>query len=180
MAFEQHSQEIAHKNDFYTVYKEAYTLPNGKLGTYYAVRNLRTAFIVPMLDANTVILTKQFRYLYQADSWEFPAGSCDDGETPEQAAHRELEEEAGYTAGTMQYVGWFAPCNGLTDEQTSVFVATDLVQTQQKLDDSEHISVHAISIDEFTQMIENNTARDGMTITAWTMSQPVIRELFGN
>lgn len=174
----QVSQSVAYTNPFYTVYDEEYVLADGEASHYYAIRGLQTSFVVPVLTPDTLILTKQFRYLYQEYSWEFPAGRVDPGETMEEAALRELNEEAGYKAGTLHYAGWFAPCNGLTDEQTHVFVATDLQLDEQNLDATEQIEVHQLQIDEFVQMIENNTARDGMTIAAWGIAKPIIKQLF--
>lgn len=171
-------QNIAYQNPYFTVYDEEFVLTDGSPSHYYAIRGLQTAFVVPMLDANTLILTHQFRYLFQDYSWEFPAGRIDSGETMEEAALRELNEEAGYIANTLQYGGWFAPCNGLTDEQTHVFVATDLIADTQKLEPTEEIAVHTMAVDDFEQMIANNTARDGMTIAAWAIAKPIIKQLF--
>ena len=178
MAFEQLSQSEAHSNPYYTIYKEDYTLPNGETSTYYAIRNLRTVFVVPFISASEILLVKQFRYLYQEESWEFPAGRVDDGEDALVAAKRELQEESGYTAASMHHVGWFAPSNGLTDEHTDVYLATDLTQTNQQLDDTEAMTVHTVPIDEFERMIDNNTARDGMSIAAWRLIQAKRKELF--
>ncbi len=178
MAFEQLNQKKILDNPFYKIYKEDYSLPNGKTGVYYAVRGLRTVFIVPFLDKDTVVLTKQFRYLYQADSWEFPAGRIDEGETKEQAAARELLEESGYQANILKYVGWTAPCNGLSDEKQFIFIAADLTKTKAQPDETEQITTHELPVDEFERMIDNNKARDGMTITAWRLVQEQRNKIF--
>ncbi len=170
MAFEQLSKKVAFSNPYYTVFQEGYVLPNGREGTYFAVRGLRTVFVIPMLEMDKIILTRQFRYLLQTESWEFPAGRIDDGESPLQAAQRELEEESGYRAEQLQEIGVFAPCNGLSDEVCHVFLATKLRQTKQQLEDTEAVSVHVKTVDEFEDMINNNTVQDGMTIAAWTIS----------
>lgn len=170
MAFEQTSKKVALENPYYTVFQEGYTLPNGREGTYFAVRGLKTVFVVPMATADQVIITRQFRYLLQADSWEFPAGRIDEGESPLQAAHRELEEESGYTSNNLQEIAIFAPCNGLSDEICHVFLATELNKTQQRLEDTEVVTVHVKTVDEFQDMINNNTVQDGMTIAAWALT----------
>lgn len=170
MAFEQTNKKVALENPYYTVFQEGYTLPNGREGTYFAVRGLKTVFVVPMLTVDKIIITRQFRYLLQAESWEFPAGRIDAGESPLQAAHRELEEESGYTANNLQEVGTFAPCNGLSDEMCHVFLAIDLNKTAQHLEDTEAVTVHVKTVDEFENMINNNTVQDGMTIAAWALT----------
>src|SRR5690606_5026593 len=100
-------------------------------------------------------------------------GRVDPGETPEQAARRELEEESGYTAGVLKYAGWFAPCNGLTAEKSHVYFATNLTNVGQKLEDTEILEVQEMLVDEFESMINNNEARDGMSITAWRIVQSI-------
>lgn len=170
MAFEQRSKKTAFQNPYYSISEEEYTLPNGSIGTYYGVRGLKTVFIVPMLNAKQIIITKQFRYLLQMESWEFPAGRIDPGESPIQAARRELEEESGYRAGAMYEIGTFAPCNGLSDEICNVFLATDLQPTAQQLEETEAVTVYVKGVDEFEDMINNNTVQDGMTIAAWTLT----------
>lgn len=170
MAFEQLSKKTVFENPYYSISEEEYTLPNKNVGTYYAVRGLKTVFVVPMLGVDQVIITKQFRYLLQSESWEFPAGRIDAGESPIQAARRELEEEAGYQAEALHEIGVFAPCNGLSDELCYVFLATDLQLTAQQLEDTEAVTVHVKTVDEFEDMINNNTVQDGMTIAAWALT----------
>lgn len=171
MPFKQLSKKVAFKNPYYSVYEEEYSLPNGAKSTYYAVRDLKTVFVVPLLNKSELILTKQYRYLYQNYSWEFPAGRIDPGETAEVAALRELEEESGYKAAHLKSIGWFAPCNGLSDEHCSVFLATELQYTTQQLEATEDITVAVIAIDEFERMIENSEVQDGMTLAAWTFAK---------
>lgn len=163
---------IVHSNPFYSVSQEDYILPNGHSGVYYAIRGIRTAFIVPLLDERTVVLTHQWRYLLNERVWEFPAGRVEPTEEPRVAAARELEEEAGYTADQLDAIGWYSPCNGLTDEHTYVYLARDLHKTQQRLEAVEDMSVHAIKIDDFERMIKDNRIHDGMTLAAWQLVKP--------
>lgn len=177
MPFKQQSQTEIHQNPYYKVYKEKYTLPQDKTGTYFAIRGLQTVFVVPMISSNEIVLLKQYRYLLQEYSWEFPAGKIDHPETVMAAAQRELVEESGYNAKKIDSAGWFAPCNGLSDEQCYVYLASDLKQTRQELEETEEISVHVKSVDEFERMIENNEIHDGMTITSWLMTKKLRQNL---
>lgn len=162
---------IVHSNPFYQVSQESYTLPSGYVGTYYGIRGLRTAFIVPFISENTVVVTKQWRHLFNDYVWEFPAGRINPTEQPLQAAQREFQEETGYSAASWKAVGWFAPCNGLSDERTYVFIARQLIATQQALDVTEHLTVHQLSIDDFEHMVKTNTVNDGMTLAAWILAK---------
>lgn len=177
MAFEQLSQKVAHHNPFYSIYQEDYRLPNNEVGTYYGIRGLETVFVLPMLSKTHLVVLKQFRYLLKDYSWEFTAGKLDDGEEVEVGARRELQEETGYQAGQLHYAGWFSPCNGLSDERCHVYLATELEGGEQHLEDSEDISIHVKSIDEWNQMIDNNEVHDGMSITAWRMTERIREQL---
>lgn len=160
---------IVHSNPYYAVSKEDYRLTNGTRGVYYGIRGLRTAFIVPFMTETTLVLTYQWRYLLNQSVWEFPAGRVEPDEEPAVAAARELEEEAGVHAGELRHIGWYSPCNGLSDEHTDVFVARHLTKTQQRLDAIEQMSVHEISIDKFEAMIKAGDIHDGMTLAAWQL-----------
>lgn len=166
------------RTPYYSIFQETYSLPNGGQGTYYAIRGLHTAFVVPFVSPSEIILITQFRYLYQENAWEFPAGRVNSGEEPVKAAARELEEEAGYRAERLIYAGWFAPCNGLTDERTEVYLAANLTQVEQRLDATEQITAHRVSIHHFEHMINNNEVRDGMSLAAWQIAQSRYKELF--
>lgn len=169
LANDQRMKTVVHENPFYSVTKEEYELPNGQKGVYFGIRGLRTAFVVPFLDEKTLVLTYQWRHLLNSFVWEFPAGRIDEGEEQKAAAARELEEEAGYRAGSLEYIGWYCPCNGLSDEHTYVFIARDLHKTEQHLDRIEYLSVHSKSIDEFESMINDDRVNDGMTLAAWQL-----------
>lgn len=166
---EQLTKKVAYTNPYYTVYSEDYRLPTGQIATYYGIRGLRTALVIPFLDTTTVVLTKQLRYLFQEDIWEFPCGRVEPNEDIKLAAQRELEEETGYRANTVEYIGWFAPCNGLTDERCHTFVATNLTTTQQQLDATEVLTVHSLTIQQLTDLIQTNKMTDGMSLAAWSL-----------
>lgn len=168
MAFEQLSSTVAHQNPYYTVYHEQYRLPNGSTGDYYAVRKLRSVFVIPQLADGRFVLIKQFRYLLQADSIEFPAGGIHDTETIEQAAQRELNEETGFS-GTVELLGTYAPCNGLSDEQCFVFYAHSLLSTKQQLDSTEAITTMTATLEELEEMITSDKISDGMTLASWQL-----------
>lgn len=63
--------------------------------------------IAAFTEDNKMILTKQYRHPMRKLIYDLPAGGIEDGETPEQAALRELEEETGYTAEKLEWIGRF-------------------------------------------------------------------------
>lgn len=61
--------------------------------------------IAAFTEDNKIILTKQYRHPFRKIIYDIPAGGAQDNETPEQAALRELEEETGYTAEKLRWIG---------------------------------------------------------------------------
>jgi 8-oxo-dGDP phosphatase len=84
--------------------------------------------IVPVTDDGEVVLLRQYRQALREHLLEIPAGTLDvDGESPADAALRELAEETGYTARTLEHLVTFHNSAGWTDERTHVYLATGLV-----------------------------------------------------
>ena len=72
--------------------------PGGVRGPREVVRQRGSVAALPVHDDGRVVLVRQYRYAVDALVWELPAGRRDPGETPEEGARRELEEEVGLRA----------------------------------------------------------------------------------
>ena len=93
--------------------------------------------MVPFVDADHVLLIRQFRHLLRGDSWELPGGGGQPGETPEAAAQRELREEGGYRAGRLTFLTRFFPSAAYLDETAYCFIGEELVADPLASDDDE-------------------------------------------
>jgi len=82
--------------------------------------------IVPLQEDGDVLLVRQYRLPTEQVMLEVPAGGVDAGETPEEAAQRELREECGRGAGCLERLGGFYVSPGFTNEFVHVFLATEL------------------------------------------------------
>src|SRR5215470_16863588 len=98
-----------------------------------------SAVIMPVFDDDTIALVKQYRYPAVKYLLELPAGTLNEGERPEVGAARELEEELGLVAGRMEKLSEFFVSPGFCEEKMWVYLATDLKETTQKLEDDEMI-----------------------------------------
>jgi ADP-ribose pyrophosphatase len=96
--------------------------------------------------------------------YEIPAGKLDPQEDPRDCAARELEEEIGYRAGSLELLTsiWTAP--GFTDEVIHIFQGTNLQQGKQNLDQDEVLEIVEWSLDEAMAKIQDGTIRDAKTI----------------
>lgn len=113
------------------------------------------AIIMPITDNNEFIMIKEPRTPIGKNVLAFPAGMIEDGEEPEKGAIRELEEETGYRAGKLKKLREVYPTIGYSNEQTIIFLATELVKTQRHLDETEDIEVLKIPIERVRKMLEN-------------------------
>jgi ADP-ribose pyrophosphatase len=110
---------------WYAVRQDALTSPDGKTITYTVVEHPGYVVIVPLLPDGRVVMERIYRYPLQRVNLECPSGGLD-GEPPEIAARRELEEETGYRADRLIDLGKYAASSGISDAEFSVFLALDV------------------------------------------------------
>ncbi|WP_428389417.1 NUDIX hydrolase [Mucisphaera sp.] len=122
--------------------------------------------VLPLFENRDVLLIRNHRFALDLELWELPAGTIDPGEDPLTCAGRELEEETGYRAQTIQPLTDFVTCPGLCTERIHAFLATNLTRTQQSLDPTERIIPERRSWIQTMQMIREGTIADAKTITA--------------
>jgi ADP-ribose pyrophosphatase len=119
---------------------------------------------IPVLEDGRILLIRQFRYAIGDFILELPAGKLDSGQTPVDTIARELEEEIGYSAGSLTHACTFYTTPGFSNESIHFFIAQHLTKTTQRLEEGEHITVEAHSLSECLRMIEDGEIRDGKTI----------------
>ncbi|MDP6637240.1 MAG: NUDIX hydrolase [Phycisphaerae bacterium] len=123
--------------------------------------------ILPFLTDDTLVLIKNERLAVGRELWELPAGTLGDGETPKICAHRELQEETGYRADDMEYLGQVFSSPGWSTHRLFVFVARGLTRGEQNLEKDETISVETRSFDRVRSMIAGNEIVDSKTIAVF-------------
>ena len=123
-----------------------------------------SAVIVPVFADKTVALVKQYRHAAQKYLHEIPAGSLEKDESPEKGARRELEEEIGVTAGKLEKLIEFYVSPGFLSEKMYVFLATDLTETVQNLEEDEFIEIERVTFAQAFEMILKNEIEDVKTI----------------
>ena len=96
---ERLSHERVYDGKVFDVDRDRVRMPNGREVTVDVVRHPKSVVLLPVPEPGHVILVRQYRYAVNALLWELPAGSVDEGETPEQAARRECHEEIGQVPG---------------------------------------------------------------------------------
>ena len=126
--------------------------------------------ILPIDEGGNVTLVRQYRYPISQDLLEAPAGGVDDGESPKQAAQRELQEEIGYSSNKLEYLGKFWSAPGFCTELMHAFVARDLVPSPLPPDEDEAIEVERYPLGSIRDMIRDERILDAKTIAAFWMA----------
>jgi len=141
-------------------------LPGGQRTELAILHHPGAAAVVPFLDAERIVLLRQFRHAAGGTIWEVPAGKLDAGEDPAACAERELAEETGYRAGRLERTGEILTTPGFTDERIQLFCAYDLVAGATAHEQHEVIRTEVVPLARALAMIDAGEITDGKTIAA--------------
>lgn len=122
--------------------------------------------ILPVLDAKTILLIRNYRHAVGQYLFELPAGTLNKGEPPMNAAGRELLEETGYLAGRLKPILSFFASPGILSEKLHLFAAYDLTEHKTSLELGEDIEVKPTDFDLAIEMIRDGAIQDSKTIAA--------------
>jgi ADP-ribose pyrophosphatase len=131
-----------------------------------------SAVILPVFADYTVALVKQYRHPAVSYLLEAPAGTLQEGEAPELGAARELEEELGVVAGRLDKLSEFFVSPGFCGEKMWLFLATELTETKQRLEDDEILEVVRVPYSEALKMITDGEIQDAKTIIGLMLAAP--------
>ena len=136
------------------------------------VHHSGSAVIIPVHDDGTVVLVRQYRHPAVRYLLEAPAGTLAERERPEVGAARELEEELGLVAERLEKLSEFFVSPGFLEEKMWVFLATELSEGKQRLDDDEILDIVRLPIAEALEMITSGEIQDAKTIIGLMLAAP--------
>jgi len=150
----------------FDVDRDRVRMPNGREVTLDVVRHPASVVIVPVPEPGHVILILQFRYPVQRWMWELPAGTVDQGETPEAAARRECHEEIALVPDTLVRLASYYPTPGYCDEEMVFFRASGLSETDEAaaVDEDEDIEPKTFTMAEAREMVRRGEITDMKTV----------------
>jgi 8-oxo-dGTP pyrophosphatase MutT (NUDIX family) len=123
--------------------------------------------VVALTPEKRLVVVTQYRFGIREISLEIPAGLVDPGETPLQAAMRELDEETGYTAREWKSLGWSYGNPAFLNNRAHTFLALDVRKTREpRPEDGEDMITGEITLDEVKQAIGGERMRNPMTLLA--------------
>jgi ADP-ribose pyrophosphatase len=140
--------------------------PDGRAIRRDAIRHPGAVVILPVLDAERVVLLRNFRFVVADTLWEVPAGTVEPNEPLLECAKRELAEETGYTAERWRSLGFIYASPGLLDEKLHLFVAEGLTPGPARPEPDETLEPVVVPFADAVRMCLDGTIRDAKTITS--------------
>jgi ADP-ribose pyrophosphatase len=146
-------------------------LPNGRETTVEVVRHPISVVLLPVPEPGHIILIRQYRYAVNRWMWEVPAGSVDEGETPEAAARRECHEEIALVPDTVVRLAALHPTPGYCDEEMLFFRLSGLTTPAETAaaDDDEDIEPKLFRLADARDMIRRGEITDMKTVAGLAM-----------
>jgi ADP-ribose pyrophosphatase len=168
---EQLDSERVFQGRVFSVDRDRVKMPNGRTVTVDVVRHSRSVVLVPVPEPGKLILVRQYRYAVNAFLWELPAGSVDEGESPEEAARRECHEEIGLVPSTTVRLGAMYPTPGYCDEEMVFFRLSGLEKTDEKaaVDEDEDIETKVFDLRDVREMLRRGEIQDMKTLVGLTL-----------
>ena len=160
------STRPVYENPWIRVREDVALLPDGRTTIYGVVECAECVGILPFVDPDTVLLVGQYRYVAQGFYWEMPTGGMHPGESPDEAARRELAEEAGREAGSLVKICDFHTSKSVLRETAHLYVARDLRPGSRWPDDTEFIERREFPFLEVVRMVVSGEIKDAMTVIA--------------
>ncbi len=139
---------------------------NGREVAVDVVRHPRSVVLVPIPEPGHVILIRQYRYPVDQFLWELPAGSVDEGETPEAAATRECHEEIGQVPETIVRLAALLPTPGYCDEEMIFYRVSGLSTPDHdaERDEDEDIEARTFELRDAREMVRRGEITDMKTV----------------
>lgn len=131
------------------------------------------ANVIALTTDDRLILVRQFRFGSNEVGLEIPGGVVDEGETPQRAAARELDEETGYRAASLEPAGWLWPNPAHFTNRVHVFLARGCERVHDsKLEGSEDLSVELVPRAAVGELIRRGDIRHALHVAALCLALP--------
>ncbi|MFH1404756.1 MAG: NUDIX hydrolase [Patescibacteria group bacterium] len=174
------SSECVCENPFWKYVVDGFKTQSGVEGKYYYMDTGDSVCIVPVDADGKVILVKQYRYLFDKISLEFPGGGIEKDQNPQEAAEHELAQEAGFCASSLKLISQNASNAGLIKETQYVFFATGLENDTSdqagNIDKTEEFEIIRLTPEEVEEKIKTGEIFNNFALGAWCVCRHLIHK----
>lgn len=140
----------------------------GRSHDFYILESRDWVNVIPLTNGGDVVLIHQFRHGIRENTLEIPGGILEQGDSPEQAARRELAEETGYLDRRMDYLGYVHPNPAILNNRCHTFVARDVyLNGEQDQDDKEDIEITLHPLSDIPRLIRENEITHALVLAAF-------------
>jgi ADP-ribose pyrophosphatase len=157
-------------NKWLSLREDVVEMPDGRTTMYGVVTTGHCVGALPFVDADTVLLIRQYRYVARRATWEMPTGGVHAGEPLEAAVQRELAEEVGYRAARLSPLCTYHTSKSVMDETAHLYLAEALTPAPTLADETEFIDVRPFPFAEALAMVLSGEIVDSMTIIAMLLT----------
>jgi 8-oxo-dGTP pyrophosphatase MutT (NUDIX family) len=156
LTWKEVSRKRAYKTPIFDLFKIERESSTGKRGSFVILESPDWVNVIPITadeeGRECFLMVRQYRQGGQCLTLEFPGGLIDPGETPEQAAVRELREETGYEAEKIFLAGRINPNPAFMSNCCSTYIAQGLRRTsEQDLDENELVDYELVPVDDLVR-----------------------------
>ncbi|MFE6553711.1 NUDIX hydrolase [Streptomyces sp. NPDC057746] len=154
MRWKTHGERQIYTNHWVNLCLVDVQQPDGRRWEHHVVRLRHLAVAAVVNDRREVLMMWRHRFITDAWAWELPMGLIEDGESPEQAASREVLEETGWRPGPLRPLIYAEPANGITDSQHHLFLADGATYVGEPTEKNESDRVEWIPLADVRGMID--------------------------
>ena len=165
--FKRLNRELVYHGSIIDFYKDTVEVPNGNIVKWDFIAHQGAAAVIPVTEDGRVLMVRQYRNALDRYTLEIPAGGLNGADEPtKEAAARELEEETGYKSNDLELLITIRTTVAFCNEKIDIYVARNLTESRQNLDEDEFINVEAYTVEELTALIFERKIEDSKTIAA--------------
>lgn len=167
ISWETHQSQTVSSGEYYEVRRDRVKLPTGEEDTFDYIHEPDAVVILGFTTDSEVLVISEWRQTVRRYvTYGLPGGSIEDGETEEEAALRELEEETGYTSSQLERICKSETTNGFTDGHHTFFIAHNCVKSSSisNSETGEQTSVRKVDFDILVNHCINGTIVDSKTL----------------
>ncbi len=161
------SSEVKYENPWIKIVEDKVKNPAGNDGIYGVVHFKTHAIaVIPLDENNNTWIVGQYRYPLDSYEWEIVEGGCPEVTSPLETAHRELHEEVGLKAETMEMILEMQLSNSTTDEVSYTYIARGLSYVGETPEEEEELAIRKLPFTEVYEMVLRGEIRDSLSVAS--------------